>query len=420
MKFLAHLRENPIHVILMMAFPSVVALAHFSGPETEIFKGQNLGIVVGLVLIFAIVALWALYRSNSQWPIAARLILIVFFLWWAWELGRIWIEGVGFNYLAFAPPIFVLLVLLKRPTTHGSTRLFAFLGLSIVAVAVLAYVGGLIGVLPNGFVGPEGGIPTRYPILSDLMGAETRWIGPFGSVNYTSAAGGLAVAAGLATSGVARWVSIAGGVWMLMLSQGDAALFATLIAVVVFLVWGRLGRRLGLSEVMRFGVVAVLGLAGAVAVAQFDGAFQVRTAIWRNFSTLWWESPVWGAGMNRVYAFINENVSTEGFAPYTHAHSVLLNGLTLYGVIWGLLFVVLLVSIGLFAYRAVPRVGSGPLAVIAYIFAAGLAETTYSGSSWSVYSAAVLAVLVVTAKTGPDSNTAPSSDYPEPSLKGGS
>ena len=413
------LRGRPLFFALMMAFPSIVAFAHFSSPEQEVFKGQNLGIVVGLGLMAAITALWTAYRPLIRWVSVGRMILVLVLLWWIWELGRIWIESTGFNYLALAPLLFILLILVKRPNAQTGNGVFAVLGLSIVVVALVSYVAGSAGAMPDSFVGPEGGIPTRYPILEQLIGADSRWIGPFSSVNYTSAAGGLAVIAGLATSGPARWVCVAGGTSMLLLSQGDAALFAALLAGVVYVLWGRLEARLRWPAWLRFTVVAALASAGGVLAAQLDGGFRIRLSTWQDFASLWRESPLFGVGMNRVYEFINQNTGNEGFVPYTHAHSVVLNGLALYGLIWGLLFLSVVVLIGISAYRALPRVGSGPLAVVTYVVLAGIAETTYSATSWTLYLAALVAVLAVTSSCEPREVTSTEPDYPEPRLKGG-
>ena len=387
--------KTPVYFWLVLLWAPLVSLAHAWAPNQPWLKGQSPAIVLGLVLATLALLTWVPYSAPANWSRLGGWTLLVALLLWGWELARTISDGAGFNYLAILPPVFLLLVLLRRPQLRNVSEPFSIIGVAIVAVAFAAYVLGLVGAMPDGFDGPEGGIPTRFPILGDLIGAQYRWIGPFSSVNYTAAAGGLAVAVGLASRRWARITSITGGIAILVLTQGDSATFAALAALVLYGLWHPKAARLVPSNNARAAIIVVLVVVAGAVMALRDGALGIRATVWENFAGLWASSPLLGVGTSGVNAFINAHDAQTGFIPYTHAHSVLLNGLTLYGIPWLVSLLFVLGAAFFSALRATESIGPGPLAVVAFVLFAGLAETIYTWGSWSLYASAILAVLVV-------------------------
>jgi len=147
-------------------------------------------------------------------------------------------------------------------------------------------------------------------------------------------------------------------------------------------------------------VTSIVVVIAVVVVTVTDGAFDVRLTVWSNFIGLWSQSPISGIGTSGVYEFIN-NQTVRDFVPYTHAHSVLLNGAVLYGAVWGLLLLFILVSILVLAWKATKTGGSGPLAVTVHVILSGIAETTHNWSAWTLYSAALITVLVSVDQSSP-------------------
>lgn len=408
---LRSLRRCSAYFLATLLIAPFSTLAHAWAPNEPLLKGQDAGIIVGLSLLLLSVFLWLFYRSGVRWSTSGLTVILVALALWAWEFWRVVNDQSGYNYLAFAMPVILFMVLWKRPYTRDGHTFFAVLGAAVVLSALIAYVAGALELMPDGFTGPEGGIESRYPLLGLLLGAETRWIGPFGSVNYTAAAGGLAIVCGLASPRWLHWFLIASGMLMLLLTQGDAATFAAGMAALVFVLWGVRASSIPWLSKLRLPALGLLLVVAGVIVALQDGALDVRLSVWRNFTQLWLDAPLLGAGTPGVYAFINANQGVADFVPYTHAHSVILNGVSLYGIPWAVGMLVILGTILVLAWRATDRVGSGPLAVVVFVILGGLAETTYMWSAWSLFSAALLAVLVTVAPPGPGHRNRRASDY---------
>ena len=391
-----HLRRSPWYFRLIIGFAPIVQFAHAWAPDKPIYKGQSLAIWVGLALIATTVLAWFPYRSAVRWTRPGTAVLILGLLLWLWDFGNATLRNAGYNYLVFAAPIFLMITLLRRPHWTPRDRPLLILGYGIAAIALLDYVLGAVGIMPSGFDVGDGGTPTKYQWLATLIGAETRWGGPFSSVNLASAAGGLAAATGLATRGVHRWILFFAGVLIMLLGQGDAAVLALGVSITVYCLWSHRASQKRLVRVARLPILLGLALLGAILSALRDGAFDQRLLVWRNFFGLWLEDPWRGVGIEGVAALIRANEGVTGFTPYTHAHSVVLNGMVYRGLPWGVLMVAILILTVWLSWRAAPVLGSGPLAVATYVVIAGVPDTVYGWLDWSLYATAIIVIVSIT------------------------
>lgn len=388
-----HLRRTPWFFWLIIASACVVQLAHAWAPNKAVFKGQSPAILVGLAVAMLVIAAWLPYRSSDRWGRPGRIVLILGLLLWLWDFASTALRRDGYNYLVFCVPLFLALLLWRRPRWTSGNEPLLILGYGIAAIALVDYVLGAAHLMPSGFDVGDGGTPTKYEWLASLIGAETRWGGPFSSVNLASAAGGLAAIIGLSSRGVHSWVLGFAGVFIMLLGQGDAATLAFGVSALIYLLWSARASQTAMVRRARLPLLVVLILMGAVLSAVRDGAFDQRLLVWRNFFGLWLENPAFGVGIEGVAALIRANERVVGFTPYTHAHSVLLNGLVYRGLPWGVLMVAILAVTAWLCYRALPILGSGALAVAIYVVFVGAADTVYGWLDWSLYAAA-LVVLV--------------------------
>jgi O-antigen ligase len=138
-----------------------------------------------------------------------------------------------------------------------------------------------------------------------------------------------------------------------------------------------------------------LGVAGYI-LGQ-DPTFNGRTPIWEDFSGLLVSNPIFGVGTTGVIDFVVENEGQPGFIPHTHAHSVLLDGATRYGLIFAALTLAIYALALISSVKALPENGAAPMALTVFVIVSGSAETIYSWNYWSIYLAVLTYVVLVSA-----------------------
>ena len=102
----------------------------------------------------------------------------------------------------------------------------------LLLIGLLSLLLGEIGLTSIGFYGVDSGV-WRIPLLGDIFGIETRWAGPFWSVNHAAHIGGLLLVSGFLFAGANRALISFGGLLVLTLSQGHTTLVAVLAAGLV-------------------------------------------------------------------------------------------------------------------------------------------------------------------------------------------
>jgi len=141
--------------------------------------------------------------------------------------------------------------------------------------------------------------------------------------------------------------------------------------------------------------LVTLGIAGYLLGE--DPTFNGRTPIWKNFSGLLASNPLFGVSTTGVIDFVVENEGQPGFIPHTHAHSVMLDGATRYGLIFVVLTLAIYALALITSVRALTENGSGPMALTVFVIVSGLAETIYSWNYWSIYVAVLTYVVLISA-----------------------
>jgi hypothetical protein len=237
--------------------------------------------------------------------------------------------------------------------------------------------------MPDGFEVTDSG--DQRVALLEWLGVTNRWGGPFGSVNYASPAGGLVLVIGMGQRRWNRVVLVAGGFGMLTLGAGRSAVVAVVAALVVLCLSSAWVSRLTWHRGLRVGTIGagLVLLVGYVAV--LDPTLNGRTRIWSDFLVLVPTSPITGVGESGILAFVGERTGTEGFVPHTHGHSVLFDGILRYGLIMGVLILIIFAFALWAGGRSLRRGAPLTLALGVYVIAAGLTETIHGWGYWSIY-----------------------------------
>ena len=206
----------------------------------------------------------------------------------------------------------------------------------------------------------------RYSLhLTDLNAAGSLYV-----------LGGL-VAASLAFSGIRRGFAVASGVMMmpaLWLSGSRSAVVAALAAGAVMLVWGP--RRTSAARARPVALVAAAGLVVVMLGATFvtsglstdpTGSATASLAMRSEFNAttgrMFASAPIFGVGIGRYYptsaAFMSARL--RAVYPYENAHNYLFQQFAELGLVGGVLFVALLVTLITGTWRALTA-GSHPAA----------------------------------------------------------
>ncbi len=378
---------------ILFTIPAFGSYFHSLAPNENVFKGQDWGIWVAFLLTLLAALSWLSCRDSTRLIPLARAALAFMLAAWIYQVIRIQLDGATFNLTAFLLPLVLVLLALKPPRREAISAAGLALAYSILLVSALSLVFGALGTGPDGFNLTDSG-PSRIPILGDLLGIETRWGGPFGSVNYAAPMGGLLVILSFSFKGLNRYLIIGGGLTVLVLSQARSSAFAVIAGLVIIFLWSapisRLKHRIPLRLIVLIGVV----FAYFLYVALFDSSLSGRTIIWSDFGNLWLDRPIFGVGDSGISDFVNSRDSDPAFVPHGHAHSVVFDGLVRFGI------PMLILSLGTFittmaiSIRSASHDWGKNLAIVIFVVLAGLAETIHSFSYLSVYMCALLFVVL--------------------------
>lgn len=391
------IRERALYVWVLFALAPLTAFGHYVAPNERLVKGQDAGILTALGIAAIAAILWGLYSPRIRWSPLTLLFLGLVGAAWLYEILRIQLDGTLFNITALLVPAILVALALKPPSgpdLRVAALVFAY---SLLGIAVLTLAMGGLGYLPNGFAVADGG-GARYTFLANI--GVTRWGGFFGSVNYASAVGGLLVVIGAALTRLHRILIISGGVLFLALGQGRTALIAAAFGVAVLALWSQPVRRFRHPRIFRLVVLVLLVVIAAAYVARFDPTFSGRQPIWSVYGNIALQSPLSGVGNSGVPVALADPAFNPIGVPHDHAHSVLLDGLARWGVVWLALAVAIFVVAGTAALRALTRGEAASLAIVTYVIVAGLIETLHSWAYFTFYLTMLTwAVMVADPKT---------------------
>jgi hypothetical protein len=372
-----------LYVPVLFLIPAITIFGHALAPNAAVYKGQDLGTLGAILATGIAVVLWLFYRPTNSWTHITLIFLVILAATWLYQIVRTQLDQSLFNLTAFIVPVALVLIGLKSVVRRDLDSALLVLGYSLLAISALSLALGITGAMPDGFEVSDSG-PQRLPLLVQF-GIENRWGGPFGSVNYASPAGGLVLVIGMGQRRWNRVVLVAGGFGMLTLGAGRSAVVAVVAALVVLCLSSAWVSRLTWHRGLRVGTIGA-GLVLLVGyVAFLDPTLNGRTRIWSDFLVLVPTSPITGVGESGILAFVGERTGTEGFVPHTHGHSVLFDGILRYGLIMGVLILIIFAFALWAGGRSLRRGSSLPLALGVYVIAAGLTETIHGWGYWSIY-----------------------------------
>jgi O-antigen ligase len=142
-----------------------------------------------------------------------------------------------------------------------------------------------------------------------------------------------------------------------------------------------------------------------------DPTLAFRTPIWSDYLGLAHDSILTGVGTSGVNQYLADSATAQPEKiVYSHGHSIYIDGLTRYGIFW----LILTLAVFAVAFYAVWKarngfLGSRGLALVTFIFFAGLTETIFSWAYVYIY----LLALILVVGLACDSERTPNSSVDE-------
>ena len=383
------LRQRAMYLWILLAVVPLSVLAQYVSQGAPFFRGQSLAIVVMLSGGLLATLAWVQYRSDNRLPRPAIATLGLIGLAWLLQTLITHWSGFTFNVATFVLPLAVVFLIARSPSQRDvqvGALVFAY---AVIGVAVAGLLLDLADIGPSGFETGRAGF-NRIPLISGLLGIESRWEGPFGNVNYTSPIAAFLVVLGAGSRGKHRWLILISGLLMLLMSQGRAAIFAMAVGLLVLVLWGSTVSRLRYAVVMRWTALATFVVLSVAYVRLFDPTLALRTPIWNEFVGAWWQHQ---STSGWIGVLLPQDVSNSSFQLVKdyHGHNVFLELLVRFGLV---LFLVTLVIVLLTLWVASIAARGGEslgLALVSLALANALFETTFS---WSYLSLNLLPLVL--------------------------
>jgi hypothetical protein len=366
----------------------------------------------GMVLA---VFLWRQAPSRLPARGLLRVFLVLALALWVLEAGRRWMAGAWLNPIWLAVPLLVVLLWRKPPNRAEATAAVTGVAVAFMGVVLAALVLERAGMTRDLYVNMESlrefDLVNYWLPLSDLLGVDGRWAGPFPHPNHAGPVGALLIVVGLCRTGIVQASLIPMGFVVLLVTSSRTSTVAGLAGasavLLSALLWDR--RRSLIQWTILSGVpfllaaVALRSVQGGVAasgsgeeVARRVESAMGRSTIWPTYLQIWLESPWTGSPDRRIVLAAQRGDLPDWAAT---AHNLLLDALVRFGLIGSVVVVAALTVAGVMTVRAAAagvRVGVGLLAVIV---ACGLTEALVSWLQWSA--STIILFLAVIASIGP-------------------
>lgn len=388
------------YVALLMTSLMVAAWANYLadrlGPSTFTVKDQAPGIFIPILAFPLVLVLWLLYRRSTPRDPWVTVFLVLLILAW---LAHIWIALIHGDQLAHTVWIYVpLLIMLSiKPPGPGSALSVAqWFAWCAVVILIVTRVLEMLGVVPVFQLDQEiiDWERENYWIpLSDVLGIDGRWPGPFGFNSKTGFIGALLVIIALVKWRARNAIVLVVGVVTLLVTASRGSFLAAACGLAVLATFTRVGILGRIPVAVRAVVAAVVALGvGYAVLASPTGLTGRGSWIWPAFTNLWGTSPWIGVGQVGILADPEAGVPME-------AHNLYLQELTRFGVI-GLVLQYAPMVIGLvLALLAAFRGRTWPLAILVTFAVASITEVFMDG--WLLPSTYILLlILAVTATRG--------------------
>lgn len=346
-----------------------------------------MAIIFGLLSAFLALVLWIPFKGRKPFPRPFSTFIVLILVVWAWQVSVSAVDGQYFNHTTYLVP-FVLLLMIFKPPSNGDLFIAGkFLGFGLVFILLVTLVfGGHLNV-PNGFESPESGDSTRLAFLTDVLGIDGRWGGPFGSVNISSAAGSLLIMLGIYYRKWDRVTFLSVGMLTLFLGQARTSSFALVGGLLVVVLWSAPFLRIKFHGIIRWAALGLVAMLVALYVVLIDPTLAFRTFTWSFYGSLIQGSPLIGAGSSGINSSILElNESDLPQSVFHHGHSVYIDGFARYGIMWMLGTLAIFALAFFITWRG--RYGfysSKGLAMVTFVFLASLTETIFSWAYLSIY-----------------------------------
>lgn len=366
------------YLAVLLVGDVVAEVVNLFVPESESAAFPSPALLVSLATVVASAVLWWRYRSDLRPTNSLKLFLGAFLGLWLVAFLVTASRGERASITMFVPLLLLVGLWLRPPTEDAAVRATVTLGWAIVGAAVLTVALEAIGVLPSWYARQgllDLAVADRdfyWLPLTDVLGLDARWAGPFVHPNLAGPLGAALLVFGLTRSGATRVVFAGVGLGVLVLAGSRNSLVAGAAGASVIVIAWWLRRPGRMPRWLRVLLAALPMVAALMVLYARDPGFSGRTSIWPEYARLWREGPVFGVGQEGIEALINAGV-LPGWA--YHAHNVALDTLVRYGVV-GLAMMVAAIAAGLvIAWKAARSGRVAGLALLVMLLTGGMADT---------------------------------------------
>jgi len=335
-------------------------------------RGQPAAVVVQALAFVLAVGAWILAGSKLRSNRSSTLLVTLFGLAWVIHIVLAVLRGDAYMHLVWLM-IPILAMLWWKPLTALQWQTVVWVAGVALAAALAITIGlELVGVLERPYLAPgliDFEVRNYWLPLSEPLGIEGRWQGPFGHSGDTGAVAALVLVMGVAVWRKTSPVVVVVAVTVLLMTSVRSAYIAAAAGLAVLFVFGKSRWVAKFAMSTRLVVSgAVVALVTLVLVSQSINLTGRSSTIWPGFWELWLTSPVLGVGPGGIA----ENGGVTALS--VHAHNLLLDELTRNGLLG---FVLQVTAVGfavVLAFRAMLLRAPGPLAILVAYGAIGVTQ----------------------------------------------
>ena len=390
-EFLKFVEERPIWLWLALTAVPVSQILQTATGGRAYLSSQPISVMAFLSLAILALVLAVPFRPTQRWSRTSSSALALLIAVAVLQLLLTQIHGDLFTLSALMTPPLLAALLLKPPSRKDALIGLQLVGIGFVLIAAIWLFLDFFGFVSSGFQVQRNGV-SRLPIIREFIYA--RWEGPFGNVNYAGPVGSFVLFLGLVSRRSMRVVLVIGGGCILLLSQSRTAFLGLACAAAVIVLFGYTNGHFRFRLATRITVVLAVVTSIGLYIRQFDPTLGLRTDVWRDFLTLWFSKPLAGVGDGGIRSYMEGPRMFSDYPP-SHAHNVLLDTASRDGALVALFAIAAIIVLGVAAYSAIPRVGSGPLGLWTLVVSMSLTETTFNFIDFNQLYIALVAVLLL-------------------------
>jgi hypothetical protein len=369
----ASIRNSNVPYLTAFVF-TVIGLQFltYSGYGEPFFKGQSSGIVFHFLMVPVISLLWLMAPVRDIRITKFRIILVLFAALWMISILKTFSDDGAVNYTFLTVPLFLAMIYVKPPSQREAAKIALISALLFTATIFAAQIMDTLNFRPFRYL-----ILMRW--LPDWVGGF-RWEGMFGDPNNSGFIAAFLFVYGLSFRGRWKWPLIVVGVLVLFVSESRSGIVGAVIGSLTLLALQPRFRALFSSKWTYGGVLFATVSLLALIVLRMDPTFNGRVGIWSASIDLLRGDLLFGIGTPGF-----ESGAKSGAIAYGNldGHSIVIDTLVRFGLISGLL-VVLLISLSLWLCWGIKERDKGASFAILITFLAG--ALTYSLGGWSYLS----------------------------------